>query len=131
MLAPNSASCPSKNSISKGPKMEPTKCSKITQITLILRETESRLNLQVIQTCSDLLRMRRLVKKCNKITLYLADMLFSFASKICYQYTFIRYRIEKLHFLILCQPQLFSLIPSSSQISEKLKRVAIFGHLSH
>ena len=66
----------SANSFGKITKMGPQKSHKIIQITLILARTSFLLNSRNIQVCSDSRRVRTLVKKCSKFTIYLADMVF-------------------------------------------------------
>ena len=73
------------NSFGKIPKMGSQKSRKIIQITLILAKTSFMLNFRNIQVCSDSRRVRTLVKKCSKFTIYLADMVFDSLSVAYYQ----------------------------------------------
>ena len=75
----------SANSFGKITKMGSQKSHKIIQITLILARTSFLLNSRNIQVCSDSRRVRTLVKKCSKITIYLADMVFDSLSMAYYQ----------------------------------------------
>ena len=75
----------SANSFGKIPKMGSQKSRKIIQITLILAKTSFMLNFRNIQVCSDSRRVRTLVKKCSKFTIYLADMVFDSLPVAYYQ----------------------------------------------
>ena len=96
---PLSASHLLKNSFSTIPKMGPSNDTKIIEMTPVLVKTSFILNLKEIQVCSDLLRVRALVRKYCKTTIYLADMTFDFLPKISHQKSSIHCKIENLCFL--------------------------------
>ena len=83
----------------KSTKMGPSNDTKIIEMADALAKTSFTLNLKYNQMCPDLLRMRALVKKYFKTTIYLADTIFYFFHKIFHQTPFMHCRIEKSYFL--------------------------------
>ena len=102
----------SANSFGKITKMGSQKSHKIIQITLILARTSFLLNSRNIQVCSDSRRVRTLVKKCSKFTIYLADMVFDSLSMRCHQKLYFRCRIENFKFLVTLLDPIISTHPS-------------------
>ena len=77
--------CHPKNSFATITKMGPQNDTKNIEMTSILSKTSFTLISKEIQMCSDLLRVRTLVRKYCKSAIYLAEMVFDFRPNMSYQ----------------------------------------------